>query len=77
MEFVTAFKDFGFAALVTGALLWLFATKLEKIVIANEKNMVALNQLLTDIEAVKEDLKYLRQEITALRENTRPKGRAS
>lgn len=32
MEFITVFREFGYPAVVTGALLWLYVTELKVIV---------------------------------------------
>lgn len=67
MDFIALFKDFGFPALVTGVLLWMYATKLEKLVVSNEALKDAVIRMETKLES-------LCQDVRSVREDTRPRG---
>lgn len=67
MDFISAFKDFGFPALVVGVLLWMYSTKLERLVSSNEAMKDVLSKLDGKVDGIKAD-------VQSLRENTRPRG---
>lgn len=67
MDFISAFKDFGFPALVVGVLLWMYSTKLERLVSSNEAMKDVLSKLDVKVDGIKAD-------VQSLRENTRPRG---
>lgn len=46
MEIISLFKDFGYPALISGILLWILATKIEKISIYMEQ----IKAILLDIQ---------------------------
>ena len=67
MDFIALFKDFGFPALVTGVLLWMYATKLEKLVASNE----SLKEAITRIEHKLDDIC---DDVRSVKEDTKPRG---
>lgn len=67
MDFIALFKDFGFPALVTGVLLWMYAKKLEELKAAND----ALKEVIVRMDA---KLEEVHADIRSLRENTRTRG---
>lgn len=68
MDIIALFKDFGFPALITGVLLWMYATKLEKLVASNE----ALKDAITRLENKMDDIC---DEVKSVKENTKPRPR--
>ena len=72
MDFIALFKDFGFPALVTGVLLWMYATKLEKINVSNENLKASLEAMKVMVNNINEKVGAIREDTSVLRENTRP-----
>lgn len=50
MEIVSLFKDFGYPALVSGILLWVLITKIEKIVIFSEQIKTVMDEYQKDLK---------------------------
>lgn len=57
MDFIALFQDFGYPALVTGVLLWMIATKLEKLTTRIEKMNDIIQGLRDDLRDAKGGVK--------------------
>lgn len=74
MDFVALFKDFGFPALVTGVLLWMYATKLERVVTALEALKASNEALKSEIARLDIKLDRMCEDVVSVKENTKPRG---
>lgn len=61
MEFVTLFQNFGYPALITGALLWIMTTKIEKLTQSNIDRTQELRDLGALIREMREDIRDLKK----------------
>jgi hypothetical protein len=64
MEIVALFKDFGYPALISGILLWILFTKLEKLVLFSQH----MTDLVSEIKVVVERNKELMNEMREILE---------
>lgn len=64
MEIVSLFKDFGYPALVSGVLLWVLITKIEKIVVFSEQIKNIMDEYQKDLREHQKDLREHRVAIT-------------
>lgn len=56
MDFITIFREFGYPALITGFLLWMFATRLEKVTASNERLTDEVIKLQNEINRLRDEL---------------------
>jgi len=57
MDFIALFKDFGYPAIVTGVLLWMMSTKMEKLISSVIDLTSAVNELKALINETRSDVK--------------------
>jgi hypothetical protein len=75
MELVTIFKDFGYPAIVTGVLLWILSTKMEKLSSSVIDMTNVLNELKTIVAEARNDMRENRAEIRELARDMRLLGK--
>ena len=61
MEFITIFREFGYPAVVTGALLWIYLTDFKKILAKLHEILVKLTSMEASISECRKDISKLEQ----------------
>lgn len=61
MEFITIFREFGYPAVVTGALLWIYLTVMREILAKLHEILLKLVSIETGISECRKDINELRQ----------------